>query len=77
MSHIKWYEQYLSLTRANQDQLRKWDMKKRQDRQMTYQMASEGQKTKLEDEKRRQEHLKSNREEEKLRSRDLLSQWKV
>jgi hypothetical protein len=77
MGHVKWYEQYNSLVRGNQEQLQKWDAEKRQDRQMIYQMATEGQRSKLDDEKRRQERLKNNREEEKLRGRNSLSRWKV
>lgn len=77
MAHVKWYEQYNALNQASKEQLQNSDLKKRPQREMIYQNASEGQKAKLENEKRRQDHIKTIRVEERNRSRAMLSEWKV
>lgn len=77
MAHMKWFEDYESLIESHKNEVRKWDAGKRKERAMNYQMTIEGQKSKLEDEKKRKEHLKTIRLLERQRARENVSNWKV
>lgn len=75
--HAEWYGTAESLIESNKTKVRQWDEGKRRERELIYKRATQDQKAKLEDEKRRKQHLKTIRVEERQRARESASQWKV
>lgn len=75
--HIKWFERFEQLSSQNRQSVHQWNQEKRRENELIYQMGSASQRAKLEGDKRRQEHLRRVREQERDRGKEKLAQWKV
>ncbi|ODM93719.1 hypothetical protein Ocin01_12965 [Orchesella cincta] len=75
-THVKWFEKFEELQKKNKLQVHQWSIEKRRENEMVFEMGSEINRAKIEGEKRRQEHLRHVREQEKDKGKEKLAQWK-